>query len=188
MPRRTDTRDRTLRTAAELFRTHGYHGTGLNQVVAEGGLPKGSLYFHFPGGKEQLAAEAVGLAGAEVCAWVDRAFTETPDAVGALAAITGFLADELAASGFRRGCPIGTLAQDAGDAEPVRAACAEAFRAWHGVVRGHLARHGLPDPDALATTFLAAVEGAQLLSRNQRDTAPLRAVATALAPLLRKDS
>jgi TetR/AcrR family transcriptional regulator, lmrAB and yxaGH operons repressor len=55
VPRRTDTRERVIQTAAGLFRAQGYHATGLNQVLAEGGLPKGSLYFHFPGGKEQLA-------------------------------------------------------------------------------------------------------------------------------------
>ena len=61
MVRRTDTRQRMLDTAADLFQSQGYHATGLTQLTTAGGAPKGSLYFHFPGGKEQLAAEAVQL-------------------------------------------------------------------------------------------------------------------------------
>ncbi|MGW2312246.1 TetR family transcriptional regulator, partial [Actinomadura luteofluorescens] len=66
MTPRGETRERVLRTAAELFQRQGYHGTGLNQVLAESGAPKGSLYFHFPDGKEQLASESVALSGRAV--------------------------------------------------------------------------------------------------------------------------
>ncbi|RLK59656.1 TetR/AcrR family transcriptional regulator [Actinokineospora cianjurensis] len=185
MARRTDTRDRTLRTAVDLFRARGYHGTGMNQVISEGRLPKGSLYFHFPEGKEQLAAEAVELAAAEVCGWVDVAFSQTPDPAAALAVITETLAAELTDSDFQRGCPIGTVAHDAGGSDRVRQACADAFTSWHGVISTHLRGYGLAEPDALATAILAAIEGAQLVARSQRDVAPLRAVATMLSPLLK---
>ena len=61
-----NTRERILHTASGLFQRQGYHATGLNQVLAEGKAPKGSLYFHFPRGKEQLAAEAVTAGAHEV--------------------------------------------------------------------------------------------------------------------------
>ncbi|GLZ42606.1 TetR/AcrR family transcriptional regulator [Actinokineospora sp. NBRC 105648] len=186
MARRSDTRDRTLRTAAELFSRQGYHGTGLNQVLAEGGLPKGSLYFHFPGGKEQLAAEAIELSSAELCAWIADALAEAEDGASALTAIVEGLAAQLVASDYRTGCPIGTVAQDIGDTESVRAACAEAFARWHALLSDYLVRQGFSSQaDTLASTLLAAIQGAQLLARNCRDTAPLLAVGKTLAPLLR---
>ncbi|MBC6447248.1 TetR/AcrR family transcriptional regulator [Actinokineospora xionganensis] len=183
MGKRTDTRERTLRTAATLFRTQGYHGTGLNQVLAEGGLPKGSLYFHFPGGKEQLAAEAVTLAAGELCDWVSVILESAPDAATGLDAVIQTLAEHLVASDFSRGCPIGTVAPDGGDM--VREACASAFASWQGVVRDFLAERNIPDADDVATTLLAALEGAQLLARTRRDTAPLHAVGTTMRTLLK---
>ncbi|WP_026424740.1 TetR/AcrR family transcriptional regulator [Actinokineospora inagensis] len=184
MPRRNDTRDRTLRTAVDLFRVHGYHGTGLNQVLAAGGLPKGSLYFHFPGGKEQLAAEAVTMAGAEFRTRITETFDRAATPADALADAMRVLADELTAADFAHGCPIGTVAIDA-DSDRVRAACADAFAQWHSVISAALHRSGLSNADTLATAVLSAVEGAQLLARNRRDTTPLYAVAETFAPLLK---
>lgn len=54
-----DSREKILAAATRLFQLQGYYGTGLNQIIKESGAPKGSLYYHFPDGKEQLAIEAV---------------------------------------------------------------------------------------------------------------------------------
>ena len=187
MAPRSDTRDRTLSTAIELFRARGYHGTGLNQVLSEGGLPKGSLYFHFPGGKEQLAAEAVVLAGERYRDEMAEALESADDPIAGLSAIMDHLIGRMIASDHRLGCPVGTVAQDA-DADRVRAACATAFAGWHELLSGHLARHGYGERSAeLATALLAMVEGAQLLARTCRDTTALRAVAATARLLLERD-
>ena len=57
MPRRSDSKERMIAAARRLFREHGYFGTALSEVVSESSAPRGSLYFHFPGGKEELATE-----------------------------------------------------------------------------------------------------------------------------------
>lgn len=179
MVKHGETRERLLRTAATLFRTQGYHATGLNQVLAEGGAPKGSLYFHFPGGKEQLAVESVALSAGAVHASM-RAVT---DLDGALAVF----AEHLVASDFRDGCPIATVALDAAaDSEPIREACATAYVSWRDLIVEFLVRQGIAAERApgLATTVLAAVEGALLLARTQRDVAPLRQVAADLRVLI----
>jgi len=53
-----DTRTRMIETTARLLQHRGYHGTSLNDILEQSGAPRGSLYFHFPGGKDQLAIEA----------------------------------------------------------------------------------------------------------------------------------
>lgn len=187
MPRRTDTRQRVLHTAAELFRRQGYQATGLNQVLQEGGAPKGSLYFHFPGGKEQLAVEAITLAGTELCDTIAGVLASATDPVSGVDGVVRALADDLVRSDFRRGCPLGTVAQTTVDNDAIRQACAAVFETWRRLVERALVAGGVPKDVApsLATMTIAAVEGGQLLARNQKDVAPLLAVGTQLTELIR---
>jgi TetR/AcrR family transcriptional repressor of lmrAB and yxaGH operons len=179
MSKRTDTRERVLRAAATLFQAQGYHGTGLNQVLAEAAAPKGSLYFHFPGGKEQLAAEAVDLTGGELCRLIEATLANAADLAGAVERVIDLLAQVLSGSDFTLGCPVAAVALEAGDNAWLRSACDKAYRSWIDVVARFLAGHGLAEEQArtLATVTVAAIEGALLLARTQRDLAPLRAVA-----------
>lgn len=180
MSKKTDTRERVLRTAAKLFRTQGYHATGLNQVLAEGGAPKGSLYFHFPGGKEQLAAESLQLSGGEFCAQLEQ--------VGSLDEALELLGQRLIESDFQDGCPIATVALDAaGQSEQIRAACDQAYLSWEQVIAGFLAGQGIKGAEALATTVLAAIEGALLLAKTRKDVTPLRQVGEHLNLLVSKE-
>jgi TetR/AcrR family transcriptional regulator, lmrAB and yxaGH operons repressor len=171
MAKRGETRARLLRTAAALFRTQGYHATGLNQVIADGQAPKGSLYFHFPGGKEQLAVESIALSAGEVRANLRKA----DDLEAALTLFT----EHLVASDFKNGCPVATVALDASaESEPIREACVTAYASWQDVLEDFLVRQGVSAERApgLAITVLAAVEGALLLAKTRRDVTPLRQV------------
>src|SRR3954465_9665989 len=144
MVRRTDTRQRMLDTAADLFHSQGYHATGLTQLITAGGAPKGSLYFHFPGGKEQLAAEAVQLSSQRTGALLEAILHDAPDPATAIDRAIDALARFLTASDFQRGCPLATVALDAAAAsEPIRAACVDGYSSWHAVFAGYLAGQGL---------------------------------------------
>ncbi|GHF01757.1 TetR family transcriptional regulator [Amycolatopsis deserti] len=178
MVRRTDTRRRMVNSAAELFRTQGYHATGLNQLVSAGGAPKGSLYFHFPGGKEQLAAEAIAFSSENMAALLRSTLDAAPDAGTAVTRVIDALGRNLADSGYRSGCPISTVALDAADSEPIRQACTDGYASWHAVLTEYLSGQGADPATAatLGTIALSAIEGALLLARTQHDLAPLHAV------------
>jgi TetR/AcrR family transcriptional repressor of lmrAB and yxaGH operons len=179
-----------LDTAADLFQTQGYHATGLTQLTTAGGAPKGSLYFHFPGGKEQLAAEAVQLSSERTGAMLKAIVHDAPDAPTAIDRAVEALASFLTASDFQRGCPLATVALDAAAAsEPIREACADGYASWHGILADYLAGQGLPADraDELATVVLATIEGGLLLARTRRDAAPLRAVAAHLHTTLDRE-
>ncbi|MGW5741712.1 TetR/AcrR family transcriptional regulator [Amycolatopsis sp. NPDC003861] len=190
MVRRTDTRQRMLDTAADLFQTQGYHATGLTQLTTAGGAPKGSLYFHFPGGKEQLAAEAVRLSSERTGALLEAILNDAPNAATGIDRAVEALANFLTESDFQRGCPIATVALDAAaTSESIREACTDGYESWHGILSGYFAAQNLSAEraDELATIVLAAIEGGLLLARTRRDLAPLRAVAAHLHTTLDRE-
>ncbi|NEW41112.1 TetR/AcrR family transcriptional regulator [Nocardia cyriacigeorgica] len=181
MTPRTDSRQRFIDAAADLFHTRGYHATGLNQLVSAGGAPKGSLYFHFPGGKEQLAAEALGQSSRKLNAILAAALEH-----GDIDAVFDLLATTLTESGFERACPLASVALDATDSEPIRTACADGFESWRITIADFLRAKGIDAErtEHLSTVALAMLEGALLLAKTTRDIAPLRAVADHLRTLL----
>jgi len=190
MARRTDTRQRMLESAADLFRKQGYHATGLNQLVAAGGAPKGSLYFHFPGGKEQLAAEALRLSAERLGAEMAEAAGAAPDVAGAIGAIVHLLGGELRESGYERGCPLAGVTQDAAaTSDLIRQACADGYASWRALLAAFLTAKGLAAEraDELATVTIASIEGGLLLAKAAHDTAPLRAVADHLATTIESE-
>ncbi|MEZ5205382.1 MAG: TetR/AcrR family transcriptional regulator [Acidimicrobiales bacterium] len=162
----TDTRQRMIRSTARLIRRQGYYGTGLNDIVAEADAPKGSLYFHFPGGKVQLAAEALDLFGTNVERMLADGIVELGSASAAVAAYLDRVADGFDARGTGNGCAIAVVAAEAAPSEPALAeATSRALRLWTDGLTRQLVNEGHPElqAHALATTAIAAIEGAILL-------------------------
>jgi TetR/AcrR family transcriptional repressor of lmrAB and yxaGH operons len=181
------TRDKMLETTTRLLRTQGFNGTGLNQIIKESNTPKGSLYYHFPGGKEQLAAEAVQAAGQMMVTRMQHAFDHTQTPQQALAAIIKVSAEELEASDYQCGCPIATVALEvAGTESQVRDACQQAFVSAQEMLVRNLSAAGFPPEHAqnLAELMVTIYEGALLLSRAHRSTLPLTNLLKSLPLLL----
>lgn len=177
-PGRTS-RDAFIVSTGRLLRRQGYAATGLNEIVSRSGAPRGSLYFHFPGGKEELAAAAMERTGEELRGAIAAVIGSRPRAAESLAVLIDGLAAGLEASGFRDGCPIATVALEAsGDSEMVRLAAERIFNSWLRALEEGLAAEGLDSEQAArrALLVLAAIEGALLLARARRDLAPLEAV------------
>ncbi|RKN35876.1 TetR/AcrR family transcriptional regulator [Streptomyces hoynatensis] len=179
----TETRDRLLAATQESVESAGYFGTGLNQVIAASGAPRGSLYFHFPGGKDQLVGESVRRAGRAVGEVLEEAAGSSPSDAAFAAGVLRHLGDRLEESGWRKGCPVATVAlETAASSDPLQAACSEVYSAWEATLRARLA--GRPDAEDLAVTVLALVEGALLLARTHRSREPLDRVARRIEALL----
>jgi TetR/AcrR family transcriptional repressor of lmrAB and yxaGH operons len=187
MPRKSDTRPRMLRTAAHLFRRQGYAATGWRQVVADSATPWGSQAHHFPGGKEQLAVEAVALAGGRYERLLRAALAHAHPA-DAVAAWADVAATELESSSWADGCPVATVAlETAHTSDALAAACGAALDGWRVALSESIFDRGVArrEADGLATLILAGIEGALLLARAGRDADPLRIVGHELALVLR---
>ena len=169
---------------AVLLQRQGYAATGLQQVLAESEAPRGSLYFHFPGGKEQLAAEAVTRGGAELAERMTTAVAGADSAATAVVALGDFFAARLVESDYTAGCPVATIALEASTSRNIRAACDGAYGAWLDGLTALLRRFGTPAPEADAQLVLSAIEGALLLARVRRDIAVIHQVTARLATVL----
>jgi TetR/AcrR family transcriptional repressor of lmrAB and yxaGH operons len=169
----------------ELIQRQGYSGTGLNTVVQHSGAPKGSLYFHFPDGKEALGEKAVELAAGQFAALLAESAPEPPGV--AVRRAIDVLAQMLEESGFELGCPVSVVTLEMGaHSERLRAACADAFAAWIEPLTARLVGDGRGEDDArkLATAIVCMVEGAVIVSRAQRSTEPLTSAAAAIDVLV----
>jgi AcrR family transcriptional regulator len=176
------TRQRMVRGAAELLRRRGYTGTGFREVIELTGAPRGSIYHHFPGGKTQLAGEAVDYVGALARGALDDAMA-AGDPIRALRAFVELWRSDFERSGHRAGCPIAAVAVESHDDAPeLLDVAARAFGNWRDAFADCLRRAGLSRGRAqrLAALVVSAVEGAIVLSRAERDPAPLLDVAAEL--------
>ncbi|WP_369275367.1 TetR/AcrR family transcriptional regulator [Streptomyces sp. R11] len=182
-------RERMVFSAAQLIRRDGVAATGMREVAAHAGAPRGSLQHYFPGGKEQLVNEAVGWAGRYAGNRVARflAALDEPTPSGLFAEMVRQWTDEYEAAGFAGGCPVAAATVDwAESTESTREAVAAAFGTWTGPVAGALSDMGVPREraGALATLMISALEGAILMARAERDVRALTTVARELGPLL----
>lgn len=177
MAKATDSKGKTLAAAALLFRQQGFHGTALHDVLAASGAPRGSLYFHFPGGKEEIGAAALALAGEVTRQKIAHAAEVSDSAATFLTGIIGAMAADLEKSDYRNGCPVATTAlETAAQSDVLGGAARATFESWEQEIARGLIRFGAKADDAAvaATTILGQVEGALLLARTYRSVAPLR--------------
>lgn len=180
-------REHLIRTASALFRRKGYAGVGLTEILTAACLPKGSLYHHFPGGKQQLAEAATRWAGARVERMIDAAFAGA-DGFGAGAlAICRLLAQELSGEAEVPACPVLSILQ-AGPEEPaLRRTAAEIYGDWTACIARHAARFGVAAPDRAAASLHARMQGAWVLAYASQSAAPFEALAEELAAELAVD-
>jgi len=173
-------KQKLVRTAMRLFRRQGYASTGLQQIVAESGAPKGSLYHYFPGGKESLGEAALELAGGLIREMLEELAARHADPRAFVRAYCRVMAAWMQESGFHSGCPVATtLLETAPQSPAITATGRRAIDGWIDVVGGVLSRAGIRRSEARvrAQLIIAAMEGALILARVRRSTRPILDVA-----------
>jgi AcrR family transcriptional regulator len=172
----TDTRERILQTSAELFRQQGYSATGVKQIVTAAQAPFGSIYHFFPGGKEQLGAEAIRVSGALYEQLIPAVLDPAPDPLTGIRDFFAGAAAHLVQTDYADACPIATVALEVSStSEPMRQACAEVFESWKAAGAARFERAGIGPERAgeLTIAMICALEGAFVLARASRSTEPL---------------
>lgn len=175
--KQTNTKERLIQSSIDLFRSKGYSGTGLKEIVSSAGAPWGSLYHFFPDGKEQLGAEVVDHAGALDNVEFQRVFASQGDPLSAIRKVFRSEARRLERSGYLDGCTVAAVASDvAGSSDTVRRACSSAFDAWQQTIQSAFAEQGISRSESrtYASFVLSCLEGATILARAHQSTRPFQ--------------
>ena len=181
-----DTREHMIETTAGLVHRRGFHGTSLNEILEQSGAPRGSLYYHFPGGKEELVLEATRQGVAIVTQVLKEVLTGSPDPADGVRAFIEAAAHELRDSGYIFGCPVAPIILDSPESSALAEVCQKALEEWQQVLVEGLDSSGIERgrAESLATVIVCGLEGGLILARARRDIAPLDAVAEELASMV----
>ena len=182
-----DTADRLTEAVLLSVREHGYAGTGMQALLRDIGVSSSSMYHFFPGGKEELVAEAVRRSGLDAAQRIAEVF-ERHDVVEGITLIFAAAAAEMREHEYALGCPIGVPATEAAaDSVLIRTAVGEVFTAWADAYASALRASGFADERAasLGRFIVASYEGSVTLARATRTTQPYDDAAAIITAQLR---
>ncbi len=177
-----DTRTRMVAGAARMISRRGVDAMSLRELADQEGVPLGSTYHFFPGGKAALVNDAVNHVGDEVDRIIESARGLGSEQI--LRRVVDAWRRILVKSDFRAGCPV--LAAAVAKDERHRKAARTVFAAWNSSLAEVLVDDGVPADraPALARMVIASLEGAVGLSRATGDIGPLDDVQAELTGLV----
>jgi TetR/AcrR family transcriptional regulator, lmrAB and yxaGH operons repressor len=179
----TTARDQIIQATCDLLEQQGYHATGLNQIVRVSGAPKGSLYYYFPDGKEEITEAAIARAGAITAQRIRQNLAQVKDPGEAFRTFIYAIASAVETSEYRTGGPLQSVAiETAVSSERLNQACRDAYDGLQGAFYEKLIASGFTKERAaeMATFITSAIEGGTILSRTYHSGDPLRRVADEL--------
>ena len=183
----SDARANILLTMARLIEKQGYHATGLTEIIRESGAPKGSLYYYFPEGKEQIGVEAIIAAGRIISGRLHGMLKQNTSPANAVHGFLMKMAENMEATGIGAGSPLTTAAMEtAMTSEKINKACRDAFELILSAFREKFLAGGFSGIQAaeLALYVTTVVEGGILMSRTYHRVEPLRLAARHLQKYL----
>ena len=171
-----DTRTRLALKAGLLFQQKGYHGVGIAEILTAAGVPKGSLYHHFPNGKADLALAAAAIASTEMLRIVDASFEPATDYAHGATTLCYKLAKFFDIQEGKIGCPVSSTLLEGPENEAFQLALKDIFNAWMARIRDHAIRLGSPPDKAEkdAQKLFLAIQGGWTLARATRSSDVIR--------------
>jgi len=187
MINKVNTKEKFIETASRLFEIKGYNATGLNEILAESGAPKGSLYYHFPKGKEQLALEAINLAGEKIKDNIKNTLDNIENPVEAIRCNIENIATIIDNEQRTRDISISLIALETYiTSESLRKACEDIFTSLENIYAKKLIKSGMNEDKAyeLGGAIAAMMEGGITLSLTKKNGNSLRLIAKQIPNLI----
>ncbi len=180
-------RRQVIATVGMLLRKQGYNGTGINQIIQESQIPKGSLYHAFPAGKSQIALEALRLSSEIWLKEMDSILARSSHPSLGIRNFCKYLADELAGSKWQMGSPFATVTLEvASSMDRIQSAASEHYQNWESILMKHFQEKKVSTSKELIHTILSGIEGALILCRAYRKKDPLLSLGKIFEDLLKR--
>lgn len=186
MKNNTDSKEKILKAASRLFQIKGYNATGLNEILKESDAPKGSLYYYFPNGKEELALEAIKLSSEFIQTKIRNALDKYSNPIEAIQYNIKCIIENLE-DDEPNNISIGLIALETHlSSEPLREVCKEVFNEVTNIYAEKLIKSGLPKEVAqeLGAFILVTIEGAITVSVTQKNSTDLLVASKQISMLL----
>ena len=181
-------RERLLGAAVTLMRRTGLTGAGINEIARESGAPKGSIYHYFPGGKEQIAVEALDGYAAAVSGFIDASLRGRKSPGRKVEALFAAFAERVESGRYESSCAAGAVCLDLdGEDARLRESVASALQRYVDAIARHFACNDPRRSRSFAGLLLSAIEGAYIRSRAERSSAAFREAGAWLAAVARRE-
>lgn len=176
MTKGQDTKARIIEVATRLFQAQGCAATGLKQILEESDAPRGSFYFHFPQGKDELTQEVVSQHAQRFAQALEQVLEQAPDTSAGLDRAIDLLIAQVERDITQAGCPVMSVALElTTSSSQLRAHTREALEQWRAILARKLEQDGRTPAEAmgLARAMLGAIEGALAMCKTYQDTGAL---------------
>lgn len=182
-------KDEIILATSELLQLKGYHGTGINEIVAKSKSPKGSIYHYFKSGKDEIVKEALQFSGNIILSFLREASETAGGAEKFIKIIFDKYTDEMEKSDFQKGCPIAATALEISGIHPeLTATIKNIYESWRSVIVESLKKdiRKSIDRDRLASNLVSLLEGSLISSKILRSKEPLIIAKTAALSMLQQ--
>jgi AcrR family transcriptional regulator len=181
----TGTREKLIEAAITLMRRSGLSGAGINEIVRESGAPKGSVYYYFPKGKQQIVKEGLEQYSERVVTFIDSTLSSKRKPGEKVKALFNAFAERIEAGEFRHSCPVGTVCLDLdSELEDLRFVVAAAFDQYVKAIEAHFPFNNRRRAKSFAGLLLTTIEGAYIRGRADASSRPFREAGAWLAELV----
>ncbi|WP_338452286.1 TetR/AcrR family transcriptional regulator [Niallia oryzisoli] len=185
----TDTKSMIIDISTTLFQQKGYKGVGLNEILKECKITKGSLYHHFPNGKEELLIACLDSMSRAITTDIEDIFKRSLSTREALQVMIEQLIGDFERQGTIAGYTFTSIVSEmASFSEPVRNACSDLYTKMQGiyVIKLHEDGFSKETADSLALMMTASIEGGIMLCLTQKTSEPLKTISHVLLNLLKE--
>jgi TetR/AcrR family transcriptional regulator, lmrAB and yxaGH operons repressor len=182
-----DTKSLIIEIATTLFQQKGYVGVGLNEILKACNISKGSLYHHFPNGKEELLIACLQTLQESITSDIEQIFEQHQTTKEATNAMIEKLIGNFESEGTITGYTFSSIVSEmASLSDPVRNACAQLYKKIQDIYLNKLLADGFSKEIAysIAVMMTASIEGGMLLCLTQKTSEPLKIISQVLPNLI----